>query len=236
MPPAAGAKSGEQTGFLAQAGAAARSARRRGLLFASPCRHRPSPSPALPPWVLSAALQGGHPGTRCRVPAGLCAEQPPPHPPGCRLLAERGDCSPPGGGGRPAPALCVAGLRAAGPALAPCPSPCPLPKAAACGHRLAAGLPPALRPRPGQDACSSAQGCRHGCREFAVLSPAVGFAPSPKAWASSEGAAARPKVPPGRHPGWLHPCASDASALKAPGFPPWCCSPSLPSILEISEA
>lgn len=99
MPAAAGAKSGEQTGFLAQAGAAARSARRRGLLFASPCRHRPSPSPALPPRVLGAALQGGHPGTRCHVPAGLCAEQPPPHPPGCRLLAERGDCSPPGGGG-----------------------------------------------------------------------------------------------------------------------------------------
>lgn len=71
---------------------------------------------------------------------------------------------------RAAPALCVAGLWVAGRLLAPCPSPCPFPKAAPCGHRLAAVLLTALL---GRVPCWGWCRC---CHEFAVLSPVVGFA------------------------------------------------------------
>lgn len=202
----AGAQNGEKTGFLAlplalPAGEGCSLPLRAGTA--------PARAPLFPLGFSAFPRSEDTPGPAATSPRGSFRFSPPP---GCRLLGERGDCSPPGGV-RQAPALCVAGLRGW---LWP-----PARPRALCQRQLLAGT--AWLPAPRQP-CSL--GRMAGCvRQHPGLLPRlsrVRSAPTLKAESpggSSEGLRRGQKSPWGGTR-WLHPCASHASALKAPGFPP----------------
>lgn len=203
---AAGAQNGEKTGFLALPLALPAG---KGCSLPLRAGTAPARAPLFPLGFSAFPRSEDTPGPAATSPRGSFRFSPPP---GCRLLGERGDCSPPGGV-RQAPALCVAGLRGW---LWP-----PARPRALCQRQLLAGT--AWLPAPRQP-CSL--GRMAGCvRQHPGLLPRlsrVRSAPTLKAESlggSSEGLRRGQKSPWGGTR-WLHPCASHASALKAPGFPP----------------